>query len=77
MAKTEKKQRHWLSHLSFGTVSLVLSALLVLAYLSVVVDPAKAWFFTLFALVYPLVLPCTVVLWIWSLVRSSIRVMKS
>ena len=71
MAKTEKKQRHWLSHLSFGTVSLVLSALLVLAYLSVVVDPAKAWFFTLFGLLYPLVLPATVLLFVWSLLRLS------
>ena len=70
MAASPKK-RHWLSRLSFGTVSLIASALLVLAYLSVVIDPAKAWFFTLFALVYPLVLPCTVVLWIWSLVRKS------
>ena len=71
MAKTEKKQRHWLSHLSFGTISLVLSALLVLAYLSVVVDPAKAWFFTLFGLLYPLVLPATVLLFVWSLLRRS------
>ena len=71
MDKTEKKQRHWLSHLSFGTVSLVLSALLVLAYLSVVVDPAKAWFFTLFGLLYPLVLPATVLLFVWSLFRRS------
>ena len=51
MAASPKK-RHWLSRLSFGTVSLIASALLVLAYLSVVIDPAKAWFFTLFALVY-------------------------
>lgn len=71
MAKTEKKKRHWLSHLSFGTVSLVLSVLLVLAYLSVVVDPAKAWFFTLFGLLYPLVLPATLLLFVWSLFRRS------
>ena len=71
MAVKEKKKRHWLSHLSFGTVSLVLSALLLLAYLSVVVDPAKAWFFTLFGLLYPLVLPLTVCLFIWALVRRS------
>ena len=56
MAKEEKKKRHWLSRLSFGTVSLVLGVLLVLAYLSVVVDPAKAWFFTLFGLLFPLLL---------------------
>lgn len=71
MADKEKKKRHWLSHLSFGTVSLVLSVLLLLAYLSVVVDPAKAWFFTLFGLLYPLVLPLTLVLWVWALFRRS------
>ena len=67
----EKKQRHWLSHLSFGTVSLIAAGLLVLSYLSVVVDPAKAWFFTLFGLLYPIVLPLTAVLFIWSLFRRS------
>ena len=67
----EKKQRHWLSHLSFGTVSLIAAGLLVLSYLSVVVDPAKAWCFTLFGLLYPIVLPLTTVLFIWSLFRRS------
>ena len=38
---TEKKKRHWLSRLSFGTVSLVMSVLLVLSYCSVIFDPAK------------------------------------
>lgn len=67
----EPKKRHWLSRLSFGTISLVAAALLVLAYLSVVIDPAKAWFFTLFGLLYPVVLLLTLVLWLWSLVRRS------
>ena len=71
MASKGKKKRHWLSHLSFGTVSLVAAGLLVLAYLSVIVDPAKAWFFTLFGLLYPLVLPVTLVLFLWALVRRS------
>lgn len=67
----EKKKRNWLSRLSFGSVSLVASGLLVLAYLSLVIDPAKAWFFTLFGLLYPLVLPVTLVLWVWALFRRS------
>lgn len=71
MAKEEKKKRHWLSRLSFGTVSLVLGVLLVLAYLSVVVDPAKAWFFTLFGLLYPLVLPLSAGFFVWALFRRS------
>ena len=49
-----KKKRHWLSRLSFGTVALGVSGLLVMSYLSMVVDPARAWFFTLFGLLYPL-----------------------
>ena len=69
--KKNRKERHWLSHLSFGTVSLVLSGLLVLGYLSVVVNPAKAWIFTLFGLLYPLVLPLTLGVFIWALVRRS------
>lgn len=67
----QEKKRHWLSRLSFGTVSLVAAALLMLAYLSVIIDPAKAWFFTLFGLLYPLVLPLTLVLWVWALFRRS------
>lgn len=47
------------------------SALLLLGYLSVIVDPAKGWFFTLFGLIYPLVLPITLVLFVWALFRRS------
>ena len=67
----KKKKRHWLSRLSFGSVSLFFSALLLLGYLSVIIDPAKGWFFTLFGLIYPLVLPITAVLFVWSLFRRS------
>ena len=67
----KKNQRHWLSRLSFGTLSLVASGLLVLGYLSVIIDPAKGWFFTLFGLLYPLVFLLTLVLWVWSLFRRS------
>ena len=66
-----KNKRHWLSRLSFGSVSLFLSALLLLGYLSVFVDPAKGWFFTLFGLIYPLVLPITLILFVWALFRRS------
>ena len=67
----EKKKRHWLSRLSFGTVSLAVSGLLVLSYLSVVIDPAKAWFFTLFGLLYPVFLFIALGLFVWSLFRRS------
>ena len=65
------EKRHWLSRLSFGSVSAVSAALLVLGYLSVLVNPARAWFFTLFGLLYPLVFPLTLVLFIWALLRRS------
>lgn len=71
MAAPKAKKRHWLSRLSFGAVSLVAAGLLVLAYLSVVVNPVHGWFFTLFGLLYPVVLPLTLVLWVWALFRKS------
>lgn len=67
----ERKKRHWLSRLSFGSVCLLASALLVLAYVSVIVDPAKAWFFTFFGLLYPPVLVLTFGLFVWALIRRS------
>ncbi|MBQ9195589.1 MAG: endonuclease/exonuclease/phosphatase family protein [Bacteroidales bacterium] len=67
----ERKKRHWLSRLSFGSVCLLASALLVLAYVSVIVDPAKAWFFTFFGLLYPPVLVFTFGLFVWALIRRS------
>lgn len=66
-----KKKRHWLSRLSFGSVSLFFSTLLLLGYLSVIINPARGWFFTLFGLIFPLVLPITLVLFVWSLFRRS------
>ena len=68
---TPKKKRHWLSRLSFGSVSLFMSSLLLLGYISVIVDPAKAWFFTLFGLLYPVVFPIVLILFVWSLFRRS------
>lgn len=66
-----KKKRHWLSRLSFATLSLTAAGLLVLGYLSLVVDPAKAWVFTLFGLLYPLSFLLTLFLFVWSLFRRS------
>ena len=72
MAKPPKKKKHgWFSSLSFGSVAMALSALLVLGYLSIIVPPEKAWFFTLFGLIYPIVLPLTLVLFVAALVRRS------
>jgi len=72
MAKQpEKKRPGLLSRLAFGTAALLLCGLLAMSYLSGIVDPAKAWFFTLFGLLYfPLVI-LTAVFFIWSLRRRS------
>ena len=52
-----KKKHGWFSRFTFGTASLVLAALLALSYVSVIVNPAKAWIFTIFGLLFiPLVL---------------------
>lgn len=48
-----------------------MSILLVLGYVSVIADPAKAWWMTLFGLLYPVVLALTLILFIWSLFRGS------
>lgn len=69
--KAEKKKRHWLSRLSFGSVSMVLAGLLALSYVSVFIDPAKAWFFTFFGLLYPLSFLGTLLLFVWALIRRS------
>lgn len=69
--KKHKNKKNWLTSLSFGSIALVLTVLLVLSYLSVAVPPEKAWFFTLFGLLYPVVLPATLVLFIIALVRRS------
>ena len=70
-APQKKKQRHWLSRLSFGTVCLVFCALLLMSYLSMVLNPAKAWFFTLFGLLYPLLLLTVLFLLVWALLRKA------
>ena len=69
--KAHQQKRHWLSRLSFGTVSLIFCALLLMSYLSILVDPAKAWFFTLFGLLYPLLIVAVTLLLIWALIRRA------
>ena len=70
MAEVRKK-RSWFSRITFGTVALALCGLLALSYLSVFVNPAKAWVFTIFGLLFiPLVI-LTLLFFIWALVRRS------
>ena len=66
-----RKKHGWFSRLTFGTAALILSGLLARSYLSVLVNPAKAWIFTLFGLLFiPLVL-LTLLFFIWALFRRS------
>ena len=68
----EVKKRHgWFSRLTFGTASLALGGLLALSYLSVLVNPAKAWFFTIFGLLFIPVLVLTVLFFVWAIFRRS------
>ena len=68
----EVKKRHgWFSRLTFGTASLALGGLLALSYVSVLVNPAKAWFFTIFGLLFIPVLVLTVLFFVWALFRRS------
>ena len=60
MAEVEKKKHGWFSRFTFGTVCLVLAALLALSYVSTIVNPAKAWFFTIFGLLFIPVLVLTI-----------------
>ncbi|MBR1706928.1 MAG: endonuclease/exonuclease/phosphatase family protein [Bacteroidales bacterium] len=69
MAKV--RRRTWLSRLTFGTAALILSGLLLLSYLSGIVNPAKAWLFTLFGLLYLPLAVVTAVFLVWAILRRS------
>lgn len=71
MEEVKKKRHGWFSRFTFGTATLVLCGLLALSYLSVIVNPARAWYFTVFGLMFiPLVL-LTLLFFIWAIVRRS------
>ena len=73
MAKVgDTKSRHgWFSRFTFGTAALILAGLLALSYVSMVVNPAKAWVFTLFGLLFVPLVVLTLLFFIWALFRRS------
>jgi endonuclease/exonuclease/phosphatase family metal-dependent hydrolase len=73
MAKVgDKRSRHgWFSRFTFGTAALVLAGLLALSYVSMVVNPAKAWVFTIFGLLFIPLVVLTLLFFIWALFRRS------
>ena len=71
MEEVKKKRHGWFSRLTFGTAALAVSVLLFLSYVSVLVNPAKAWFFTLFGLLFFPLLLLTLLFFVWALIRRS------
>ena len=68
----KKKKKHgWFSRMTFGTACLVLAGLLALSYVSTVVNPAKAWIFTIFGLMFVPLVVLTVLFFIWAIIRRS------
>ncbi|MBR2224760.1 MAG: endonuclease/exonuclease/phosphatase family protein, partial [Bacteroidales bacterium] len=66
-----RKKHGWFSRLTFGTATLIVCGLLAICYLSVFVNPARAWYFTVFGLLFiPLGLLAFVFL-LWAIRRRS------
>ncbi len=66
-----RKKHGWFSRLTFGTATLIVCGLLAICYLSVFVNPARAWYFTIFGLLFiPLGLLAFVFL-LWAIRRRS------
>ena len=66
-----RKKHGWFSRFTFGTAVLVLAVLLALSCLSIVVNPAKAWFFTIFGLLFIPLAILSFLFFIWALRRRS------
>ena len=71
MAEVNRKKHGWFSRFTFGTVSLILAGLLALSYVSTIVNPAKAWFFTIFGLLFIPLVVLTAFFFFWSIFRRS------
>jgi len=68
----EVRKKHGLfSRITFGTASLILSGLLALSYVSFIVNPAKAWYFTIFGLLFIPLVVLTFGFFLWAFFRRS------
>ena len=68
----EIRKKHGLfSRITFGTASLILSGLLALSYVSFIVNPAKAWYFTIFGLLFIPLVVLTFGFFLWAFFRRS------
>ena len=50
---------------------IISAALLLLSYVSTYVNPAKAWFMTIFGLLFAPLLLCNFLLFVWAILRKS------
>jgi len=71
MAEKKKGIGHFLFGLTARTFMLMNAAVLVLSYLSMYVNPAKAWFMTIFGLLFIVFFIVNLLLLVWALRRKS------
>ncbi len=69
--KKKKRQRNLFAGISAGALMLAAAGLLLLSYVSVVVNPAKVWFFSIFGLLFFPLFVLNLVLLLWAAVRRS------
>lgn len=65
------RKRSFFSRLTFSTVCLFLAGLMVLSYLSMLVDPSRLWVLTMFGIIYLPLSLVTLLFFLWSLFRGS------
>lgn len=71
MAKKEGKHKSVFSRISFGAVCVFFASLQLLSYLSGYINPAKAWFMTVFGLLFVPLLLVNIFLLVWGIIRKS------
>lgn len=71
MKKKKKRQRNLFAGISAGALMLAAAGLLLLSYVSVVVNPAKVWFFSIFGLLFFPLFVLNLVLLVWAALRRS------
>ena len=69
--KKKKKKRNLFFGLTSRALMTVAAALLLLSYLSMLINPAKAWFMVFFGLLYLPLLLLNAILLVWAVLRRS------
>ncbi|MBQ8812328.1 MAG: endonuclease/exonuclease/phosphatase family protein [Bacteroidales bacterium] len=71
MAKKAKKKKNWFFGLTSRVLMLIVAALLLLSYLSVVINPAKVWPVSLSGIFFVPLMTLNLILLLWALKRKS------